>query len=90
MLPKYHVAIMVDGCFWHSHFCPRGRRTKPITGPNAGAWLKKFARVKEREAEAASGLSGMGYRVVRIWECEITQDLPSALYRATEFARLHC
>ena len=46
VLPKYGVAIMVNGCFWHGH---KGCRyaTEPKT--NVEFWEAKIARNRHRD-----------------------------------------
>ncbi|MEU3842111.1 hypothetical protein AB0E88_19020 [Streptomyces sp. NPDC028635] len=38
VLPRYSVAVFVDGCFWHG--CP-SRGTRHFRGPNALRWEAK-------------------------------------------------
>jgi DNA mismatch endonuclease (patch repair protein) len=70
VLPRWRVALFVDGCFWHSHAnCPRARTPKS----NAKYWIPKLIRNKRRDADNARALRKLGWRCVRIWECE-TKD----------------
>ncbi|WP_407938188.1 very short patch repair endonuclease [Motilibacter peucedani] len=66
------VAIFVDGCFWHG--CPQHGRKTPFKGPNATLWEEKMSRNRERDARASVLASTQGYRVLRLWECEINRD----------------
>jgi len=66
VLPKYHTVIFVNGCFWHGHSCPRGKR--PST--NMEFWNKKLIRNVERDRENYGVLQEMEWRVVVVWECE--------------------
>jgi DNA mismatch endonuclease (patch repair protein) len=68
MFGRAKVAVFVDGCFWHS--CPKHGHV-PRPGPNSNAWAAKFARVREREAEARQIVESRGYEVVRVWECDV-------------------
>jgi DNA (cytosine-5)-methyltransferase 1 len=63
---KERVAIYTDGCFWHGHGC---RKKKPET--NREYWEKKIKNNMERDKRNNMVLRGMGWRVVRVWECEI-------------------
>lgn len=65
IFPKLRVAVFVDGCFWHGHDC---RNTKPKD--NADYWRAKIERNQRRDQAATERLTALGYRVVRIWECE--------------------
>lgn len=75
VLPRYHVAVFVDGDFWHG--CPQhGRRM--FTGPNADRWIQKLARTRERDERASRTAEQLGWRVVRVWECEIKANARAA------------
>ena len=66
--PKYGVAIMVNGCFWHGH---KGCRyaTKPKS--NIEFWETKIARNKHRDEVTAAHLEALGWTVIVVWECEL-------------------
>ena len=68
ILPKYGVAIMVNGCFWHGH---KGCRyaTKPKT--NIEFWEAKIARNRHRDEVTTAHLEALGWTVITIWECEL-------------------
>ena len=40
VLPRYRVAIFVDGCFWHGHECIEGHEPKS----NTDYWVPKIVR----------------------------------------------
>ena len=68
VLPKYGVAIMVNGCFWHGH---KGCRyaTKPKS--NIEFWETKIARNKHRDEVTSAHLEALGWTVIIVWECEL-------------------
>ena len=68
VLPKYGVAIMVNGCFWHGH---KGCRyaTKPKT--NVEFWETKIARNRHRDEVTTAHLEALGWTVITVWECEL-------------------
>lgn len=68
VLPKYHTAIFVHGCFWHGHDCARGAR---VPKANRDYWLAKVARNRARDAKAREALQAAGWRPETIWECEL-------------------
>jgi DNA mismatch endonuclease (patch repair protein) len=72
ILPRRRLAVFADGCFWHS--CPKHGRKAPFTGPNAALWEKKMRSNRERDDRASRIATDMGWRVVRIWECQIVAD----------------
>ena len=67
-LPRWGVAIMVNGCFWHGH---KGCRyaTKPQTNPEF--WEAKIARNRHRDEVAEAHLEALGWTVITVWECEL-------------------
>jgi len=71
VLPKYHTAIFVHGCFWHGHegckdFAPPKTRTE--------WWLNKINGNKKKDTENIAQLDRQGWHVIIIWECELTPD----------------
>ena len=82
-LVRHRIAVFVDGCYWHS--CPTHGRTH-FTGPNAELWREKMERNRERDARANQLAEKAGYRVLRLWECDVTRD-PRA---AAEVVALAC
>jgi DNA mismatch endonuclease (patch repair protein) len=72
VMPGRHVAIFVDGCFWHG--CPVHGRKAPWTGPNAALWEQKMRRNAERDRRSTQIAEEQGWTVLRIWECEVRAD----------------
>ena len=74
VLPKYGVAIMVNGCFWHVH---KGCRyaTKPKT--NIEFWETKIARNRHRDEVTTAHLEALGWTVITVWECDLRGKLES-------------
>lgn len=72
VLPKYHVAIFVHGCFWHRH-----EGCKDATTPKTRTefWLEKFDKNVKNDQIKQEKLSELGWKVIVIWECEIKKDL---------------
>jgi DNA mismatch endonuclease (patch repair protein) len=68
VFPALHLAMFVDGCFWHG--CPK-HATQPKT--NAAFWRRKLARNQERDREVGRLLRARGWRVMRIWEHELSR-----------------
>jgi DNA mismatch endonuclease (patch repair protein) len=62
------LAVFVDGCFWHG--CPdHGRRRHDVNG---WYWPAKIAGNRRRDEDTDQILVAAGWRVVRIWEHEVT------------------
>ena len=64
---KIRLAIFVDGCFWH--VCPR-HFSRPKS--NSEFWEMKFASNKARDRLTTKTLRSKGWRVLRIWEHDLT------------------
>jgi DNA mismatch endonuclease (patch repair protein) len=80
VFPARRKVILVHGCFWHQHDCPRGARSPKS---NREYWLPKLRRNKERDAEHQARLREMGWDVLVIWECETKEkDKLAARLRA--------
>jgi DNA mismatch endonuclease (patch repair protein) len=69
VLGKYNTVVFVHGCFWHRHpgckyaYTPKTR--KPF-------WQQKFERNVRRDEEVISELKELGWRVVTVWECQLS------------------
>ena len=68
IFPKHKLAVFVDGCFWHG--CPK-HGTQPKG--NAAFWRKKISRNQIRDRLVTRTLRKAGWRVLRIWEHELTR-----------------
>lgn len=64
--PARKVAVFVDGCFWHG--CPRHCRY-PKT--RRKYWRDKILRNAERDRDTNRVLRRKGWKVIRVWECEL-------------------
>lgn len=68
VLPKYRVAILVNGCFWHGH---KGCRYATRPKSNVHFWDAKIARNRHRDEVTAAHLEALGWTVITVWECEL-------------------
>jgi len=68
VLPKYKTVIFVNGCFWHGH---EGCKYFRLPKSNVDFWQTKITRNIERDTETEAELMRLGWKVIRIWECEI-------------------
>lgn len=68
VLPKYKTVVFVNGCFWHGHpGCIHNR----LPQTNSGFWEAKITRNRQRDEQTEIELNRLGWRVLRIWECEL-------------------
>ena len=71
VLPKYKIAIFVNGCFWHQHEnCKHAR----IPKTNRDFWKKKLEGNKLRDKLKQSQLKDLGWKIINVWECEIKNE----------------
>ena len=68
VLPKYKTVIFVNGCFWHGH---EGCKYFRLPKSNVDFWREKIERNIERDRESMQALFDLGWKVVRVWECEL-------------------
>ncbi len=62
------LAVFVDGCFWH---CCAKHSNLPVN--NRQFWLSKLEGNKKRDRLVNRTLRALGWRVLRIWEHELTR-----------------
>ena len=69
VLAKYKTVIFVHGCFWHRH-----KDCKKATTPQSrkGFWEEKFKRNVIRDKENCQALRRNGWKILVVWECELT------------------
>lgn len=69
VLPKYKTVVFVHGCFWHRH---SGCKYSYTPKSRLEFWMRKFEKNIEVDRRAAKELEELGWRVLVIWECELT------------------
>ena len=79
-IPKYRVAIFVNGCFWHMH---ENCRYSSIPKNNHDFWKNKLEGNVERDKQNYIKLENMGIKVIVVWGCEIKQMMKDEII-ATE------
>lgn len=70
VLPKYKVAVMVHGCFWHAH---PDRNCNVFKWPTSRRtwWKTKLLGNRKRDRRGKGQLERHGWKVIVIWECEL-------------------
>lgn len=69
VFPAEKIAVFTDGCFWHGcQKCEKSPRT------NASYWAKKIQLNIERDRKDEAALRALNFRLIRLWEHEISED----------------
>lgn len=68
VLPRHRKIVLVHGCFWHGHDCPKGRRPKT----RVDFWNAKLDANMERDWRNVLDLENSGWRIATVWECELS------------------
>ena len=71
VLPKYHTAIFVNGCFWHQH---EGCKNATIPKSRTDFWKEKLEKNVENDRKHVRQLEKDGWKVITLWECELEKD----------------
>jgi DNA mismatch endonuclease (patch repair protein) len=69
VLPKYKLAIFVNGCFWHMHNCKKF----VLPSTNTKFWYNKLSGNKKRDKENFTRLKKTGWNYFLIWECQLAK-----------------
>lgn len=77
---KKRKVILVHGCFWHGHGCPKGRLPKS----RLDYWGPKIERNRQRDREIEGALLLLGWDVLTLWQCEL-KDLQLLQCRLSAF-----
>lgn len=82
VLRKYDSIIFVHGCFWHLHSkCRDGTVPKTRTD----YWREKLYKNKARDARNMRDLRKKGWKVLRLWECEIERKPERVINKLRKF-----
>jgi DNA mismatch endonuclease (patch repair protein) len=71
---RLRVAIFVDGDFWHGRNLDQ-RIEKLAGGHNAPYWIAKIRTNVERDQKNTRALKLAGWKVLRLWETDIKNDV---------------
>ena len=83
VLTRQHIAIFVDGDFWHG----RGHEKNPAEQikTNHDFWRKKISRNIERDKEVDDALIEAGWLVLRFWESDIHKNLDECVQKVFNY-----
>ena len=82
--PGARLAVFVDGCFWHG--CP-DHYVRPRT--RTEFWASKLSENVARDIQQVADLEAAGWRVRRIWEHEVFEDLATCVARIVGDSEIH-
>lgn len=70
VFPRERAVVFVDGCFWNG--CPKPKHA-PLPKNRAEWWAAKLQRNRQRDLLVTRTLRKAGWRVVRVWECDLAR-----------------
>lgn len=86
VLPRYRLAIFVNGCFWHGHeSCHLFRVPKS----RKEFWASKIGGNIERDTRNIDFLQAQNWRVGVIWECALKGKSAISLEEFTQTLEQH-
>lgn len=71
-ITKYHVAIFVDGEFWHGY---DWERRKARLRRNKEYWIEKIEENIARDQRNDIKLAALGWTAIHFWEKEVKKDV---------------
>jgi len=83
--PRLKIAIFVDGCFWHG--CPQ-HATWPKS--NSDFWRQKIEANRSRDADTDQRLSSIGWKVIRVWEHEDSNEAAARIAELVNACKDSC
>ena len=71
---RYRTVIFIDSCFWHG--CPTHLR---MPSSHRKYWKPKIARNKKRDKEINLYYKKSEWKIIRVWEHDILENLPKCV-----------
>lgn len=71
VLPARSAVVFVHGCFWHQH---AGCRKATIPNTRHSFWEAKLNGNVKRDGRISEELRSLGWRVMTVWECELSDE----------------
>ncbi len=88
-IQKYHIAVFVDGEFWHGY---DWENRKPKLKSNREYWIEKIEENMSRDSRVDKELAALGWTPIRFWSKEVKKDLNGCIQTIKEMVfeqRLH-
>src|SRR6185437_4355706 len=70
---QYCVVVFIDGDFWHGYRFPAWKQNL------SEFWANKIQKNRDRDRRNFAKLRRLGWRVIRVWQHQITTDLNSVI-----------
>lgn len=70
VLPMYNTIVFINGCFWHRH---KGCKYSTSPQTNKKFWENKISNTVIRDKKNTSQLRINGWKVLIVWECELSR-----------------
>ena len=83
-IKKYKTVIQVNGCFWHVH---NNCSDFKFPQSNKDFWSKKFSENLLRDEINDKKLDEKGFRIFKVWECEIKKHDYKKVSQAIEYIK---
>jgi DNA mismatch endonuclease (patch repair protein) len=83
VFPKAKTVVFCDGDFWHGRDWTR-RKVKLQKGSNSKYWVQKIEHNRQRDKLVTRKLRTAGWRVVRVWETDILNDVATVANSISE------
>lgn len=83
-IPSIKTAIFINGCFWHQH---KNCKMAYMPKTNIKFWQKKLKGNVERDQKVDGKLYRQGWKVIRVWECQIEKNLDKTVLSIIENTR---
>ena len=74
--PQGKLLVFADGCFWHGCM-----KCGHIPQTHGAFWKAKIERNRQRDRQTTLILRGNGFKVLRFWEHEFTDDIQRCVAR---------
>lgn len=78
VLKKFNTVIFINGCFWHGHL---NCKNYILPKTNTTYWKDKIKNNIKRDKRSYKSLISQGWKIEKIWECELRKDKTSRLNR---------
>lgn len=71
VLPKYHAAVLVHGCFWHGHM---GCQYAVIPKTRTEWWRAKINKTRTNDERNVAEMQESGWNLIAVYECELKPE----------------